>query len=87
MTPEDIVRQVEIDMKEGGLDYQPAYWKMKLLLRIQALVENERAKASKGSPGVGAVGAQSSGVRSDQGKDAGALPKPPEGSGGGAQGQ
>ena len=47
MTPEDIVKQVEIDMKEGGLDYQPAYWKTKLLLRIQALVVNERAKAVK----------------------------------------
>ena len=47
MTPEDIVRQVEIDMKEGGIQYQPAYWKTKLLLRIQALVENERAKAIK----------------------------------------
>lgn len=47
MTPDDIVRHVEIDMKEGGLDYQPAYWKMKLLVRIQTLVENERAKALK----------------------------------------
>jgi hypothetical protein len=47
MTPDDIVRQVEIDMKEGGLAYQPAYWKTKLLVRIQSLVENERAKALK----------------------------------------
>lgn len=47
MTPEDIVRMVETDMKEGGLAYQPAYWKTKLLLRIKALVENERAKAVK----------------------------------------
>lgn len=61
MTPDDIVRQVEIDMKEGGMQYQPAYWKMKLLLRIQALVENERAKAqkeAKNDPGVGSLGAQ-----------------------------
>lgn len=47
MTPEDIVRQVAIDMKEGGIDYQPAYWQTKLLLRIKALVENEREKAIK----------------------------------------
>jgi hypothetical protein len=47
MTPDDIVRLVEVDMKEGGMQYQPAYWKMKLLLRIQSLVENERAKAVK----------------------------------------
>lgn len=37
MTPEEIVDHVEIDMKEGGDAYQPAYWKTKLLLRIQAL--------------------------------------------------
>lgn len=48
MTPEDIVRMVEIDMKEGGLDYQPKYWQTKLLIRIKALVENEMAKAKKG---------------------------------------
>lgn len=47
MTPEDIVRMAEIDIKEGGMQYQPAYWKTKLLLRIQSLVENERAKAVK----------------------------------------
>lgn len=47
MTPQEIVNQVEIDMVEGSLDYQPAYWKTKLLLRIQALVENERAKLVK----------------------------------------
>lgn len=47
MTPEDIVRMVETDMKEGGMAYQPAYWKIKLLLRIKAIVENERAKAVK----------------------------------------
>lgn len=39
MTPEEIVNHVEIDMKEGGLEYQPAYWKTKLLVRIKALVE------------------------------------------------
>jgi hypothetical protein len=47
MTPEDIVRMVETDMKEGGMAYQPVYWQTKLLLRIKALVENERAKAVK----------------------------------------
>lgn len=47
MTPEDIVRMVETDMKEGGMQYQPAYWQMKLLLRIKAIIENERAKAVK----------------------------------------
>ena len=47
MTPEDIVRMVESDMKEGGMSYQPQYWQMKLLLRIKALVENECAKARK----------------------------------------
>lgn len=47
MTPEDIVRMVELDMKEGGIAYQPAYWQTKLLVRIKALVENERAKALK----------------------------------------
>jgi len=41
MTPEDIVRLVELDMKEGGTAYQPAYWQMKLLLRIKALVGND----------------------------------------------
>lgn len=50
MTPEDIVRMAETDMKEGGMSYQPQYWKIKLLLRIQALVENERTKAVKESP-------------------------------------
>lgn len=45
MTHEDIVRMVETDMKEGGLAYQPAYWQTKLLVRLKALVENERAKA------------------------------------------
>jgi hypothetical protein len=49
MTPEDIVRMVETDMKEGGMQYQPAYWQTKLLVRIKALVENERAKAVKES--------------------------------------
>lgn len=49
MTPEDIVRMVETDMKEGGMAYQPAYWQTKLLVRIKALVENECAKAKKGS--------------------------------------
>jgi len=48
MTAEDIVRMVETDMKEGGLDYQPKYWQTKLLLRIKALVENEVAKSRKG---------------------------------------
>lgn len=47
MTPEDIVKQVEVDMVEGGMQYQPTYWKNKLLFRIQALVENERARAKK----------------------------------------
>lgn len=47
MTPEDIVRLVEVDMKEGGIDFQPAYWQMKLLIRIKTLVENERAQAIK----------------------------------------
>lgn len=49
MTPEDIVRMVEADIKEGGLAYQPKYWQTKLLLRIKALVENECAKAVKES--------------------------------------
>lgn len=47
MTPEDIVRMVELDMKEGSMQYQPAYWKTRLLLRIKAMMENERAKALK----------------------------------------
>lgn len=47
MKPEDIVRLTEVDMKEGGHQYQPAYWKTKLLFRIEALVKNEREKAMK----------------------------------------
>lgn len=49
MTPEEIVAHVEVDMKEGGLDYQPAYWKMKLLLRIKALVENHNRQGATSS--------------------------------------
>lgn len=55
MTPEDIVRMVGTDMKEGGMSYQPQYWQIKLLLRIKALVENERAKAVKEAPVSGEI--------------------------------
>lgn len=50
MTPEEIVDHVEIDMKEGGAQYQPAYWKSKLLVRLKAhleLAKEEGRKAPK----------------------------------------
>lgn len=93
MTPEDIVRMVETDMKEGGLAYQPVYWQTKLLLRIKALVENERAKAQKEQKpaaqdgvGVGPVGPEVRGLRSGQGTDPVPLPDQSPGPARGPQG-